>query len=268
MLQRKHRLRVGQTGIVGYVTSTGNPRIALDTGSDAVYFDNPDLPDTHSELALPLRVGTTIVGALDVQSTKPNAFTEEDVEVLSILADVVSVAIENARLFDESQRVLAEAQTAFGEFTQEAWKKLSISRETIGYKLSGSTIQPLKEPAKGNGSSITVPIKLRDRVIGTMNIGLPEDKELEPDEVDITESIAQRVGIAIESATLLEQSQKSAVKEQMIGEITGKIGSSVNLRNVLQTAVEELGHNIPGSEIVIQLQSNDSANMVVKEINS
>ena len=257
MLDRKHRLGVGQTGIVGYVTSTGNPRIALDTGTDAVYFDNPDLPDTHSEMALPLRVGTTIVGALDVQSTEPNAFTEDDVEVLSILADVVSVAIENARLFEESQRVLTEAQTAFGEFTQEAWKKLSMSRETVGYKLSGTTIQPLKEPANGNGSSIAVPIKLRDRVIGTMNISLPENKEMEPDEVDITESIAQRVGVAIESATLLEQSQKSAVKEQVISEITGKIGSSVNLRNVLQTAVEELGHNIPGSEIVIQLQSEE-----------
>jgi len=256
MLDRKHRLGVGQTGIVGYVTSTGNPRVALDTGTDAVFFDNPDLPETRSEMALPLRVGATVVGALDVQSTEANAFSEDDVEVLSILADVVSVAIENARLFEESQRVLTEAQTAFGEFTQDAWRKLSRSRETVGYRLSGTTIRPLKEPAKGNGSSIAVPIKLRDRVIGTMNISLPENKELEPDEVDITESIAQRVGIAIESATLLEESQKAATKEQVIGEITGKIGSSVNLRNVLQTAVEELGKNIPGSEIVIELKSN------------
>ena len=256
MLARKHRLEVGQTGIVGYVTSTGNPRIALDTGTDAVYFDNPDLPETRSEMALPLRVGATVVGALDVQSTEPNAFSEDDVEVLSILADVVSVAIENARLFEESQRVLTEAQTAFGKFTKEAWRKISRSHETVGYKLSGATIRPLEESAKGNGSSITVPIKLRDRVIGSMNISLPENKEMEPDEVDITESIAQRVGVAIESATLLEQSQKSAVKEQVISEITGKIGSSVNLRNVLQTAVEELGKNIPGSEIVIELKSN------------
>ena len=131
MLARKHRLGVGQTGIVGYVTSTGNPRIALDTGADAVFFDNPDLPETRSEMALPLRVGTTTVGALDVQSIEPNAFSEEDVEVLSILADEVSVAIENARLYEESQRVLADAQTAFGEFTQGAWQKM-IQNAQIG----------------------------------------------------------------------------------------------------------------------------------------
>jgi hypothetical protein len=62
--------------------------------------------------------------------------------------------------------------------------------------------------------------------------------------------------MALESARLLEDSQRVAAKEQIIGQITGKIGSSINLRNVLQTAVEELGHAIPGSEIVIKLESD------------
>ena len=256
MLDRKHRLKVGSEGIVGYVTSTGNPRVALDTGADAVYFDNPDLSETHSEMALPLRVGTTIVGALDVQSTVPNAFSEDDVEVLSILADVVSVAIENARLFEESQRVLADAQSAFGKFTREAWQQMVTRRKVVGYELSGTTIRSLERPVKTNGSSMSVPIKLRERVIGNMNISLPDDNKLDQDEVDITQALAQRIGIAIETATLLAETQKSAAKEQLISEITGKIGSSINLRNVLQTAVEELGQVIPGSEIVIQLEDN------------
>jgi len=255
MLARKHRLGVGQTGIVGYVTSTGNPRIALDTGVDAIYFDNPDLPETRSEMALPLRVGKTIVGALDVQSTEPNAFLEEDVEVLSILADEISVAIENARLFEDSRRVLADAQSAVGEFTLEAWQQMVTRRKVVGYELSGASIRSLEEPVQGNGSSIAIPIKLRDRVIGTMSISMPENEELNPDEVDITQALAQRIGIAIENATLLEESQRAATKEQVIGEITGRIGSSINLRNVLQTAVEELGRNIPGSEILIELTS-------------
>jgi GAF domain-containing protein/HAMP domain-containing protein len=256
MLARKHRLGVGQTGIVGYVTSTGNPRIALDTGTDAVYFDNPDLPDTRSEMALPLRVGRTVVGALDVQSTKPNAFSEDDVEVLSILADEVSVAIENARLFEESQQVLADAQSAFGEFTKSSWKQMISRQKLIGYELSGASIHSLEEPIKGNGSSILVPIKLREQIIGKININLPENKELDQDEADITKALAQQIGIAIETATLLEETQRAAAKEQIIGQITGKIGSSINLRNVLQTAVEELGHAIPGSEIVINLESD------------
>lgn len=71
MLARNHSLAVGQTGIVGFVTATGQPRIALDVGADLVYFDNPDLPDTRSEIALPLRYAGQIIGALDVQSLKP-----------------------------------------------------------------------------------------------------------------------------------------------------------------------------------------------------
>ncbi|MEP6896513.1 MAG: HAMP domain-containing protein, partial [Chloroflexota bacterium] len=74
MLKRSHRLKVGETGIVGYVTGTGRPRIALNTGADAVFFNNPDLPETHSEIALPLHIADQIIGALDVQSIEPNAF--------------------------------------------------------------------------------------------------------------------------------------------------------------------------------------------------
>jgi GAF domain-containing protein/HAMP domain-containing protein len=252
MLARKHRLKVGAEGIVGFVTSTGNPRIALDTGNDAVHFDNPDLPNTRSEMALPLQIGSTIMGALDVQSTESNAFTEDDVEVLAILADEISVAIENARLFEESQRVLAEAQSAFGEFTQKAWQKTAKSQKVIGYQLSGTTLRALEEPLKNNGSSKSIPIRLRGQVIGRINVRLPENREWDSDELDITQMISERVGAAIENASLLEESRRRAQKESLVSEITTKIGSSINLRNVLQTAVEELGRAMPGSDIVIQ----------------
>ena len=101
MLQRGHRLPVGKVGIVGYVTGTGKPRIALDVGADQVHFANPDLPGTRSELALPLWAGDQIIGALDVQSEEPQAFDEEDVLVLQTMADQLAVAIENARLISD-----------------------------------------------------------------------------------------------------------------------------------------------------------------------
>lgn len=279
MLDRKHRLGVGQTGIVGYVTSTGNPRIALDTGTDAVYFDNPDLPETRSEMALPLRVGTNIIGALDVQSTLANAFSEEDVEVLSILADEVSIAIENARLFEESQRVLAEAQTAFSKSTLDAWRQITKKRETVGYALSGTSIRPLEKPLnnaeirkalksgkisvtsngkKKKSTTLAVPILLRDQVIGTMNINLPEDHEWDPDEVDITQALAERVGIAIESATLLEESRRRAAQESMIGDISAKISASAEIERIMQVAVGELREALGASEVSLKIGSDES----------
>src|SRR5258706_5887444 len=77
MLERHHRLRVGEEGIVGYVAATGKPHIAMDVGEDAVYFNNPELPDTHSEMALPLISKTIIVGALNIQAIEIGAFTSE-----------------------------------------------------------------------------------------------------------------------------------------------------------------------------------------------
>lgn len=105
LLAKGHKLPVGKVGLVGYVTGTGKPRIALDVGEDAVHFANPDLPETRSELALPLRVGDQLIGALDVQSVEANAFGEEDVLVLQTMADQLAVAIENARLLQQESRL-------------------------------------------------------------------------------------------------------------------------------------------------------------------
>ena len=82
MLERSHRLKVGEEGIVGYVTGSGQPRIAVDTGAEAIYFKNPDLPGTRSELTLPLIINDRVIGALDVQSEQPHAFSEDDILVL------------------------------------------------------------------------------------------------------------------------------------------------------------------------------------------
>lgn len=133
MLARGHRLMVGQQGIVGYVTGTGNPRIALDVGEDPQYFNNPDLPLTRSELALALSIGGKIIGALDVQSTQAGAFVREDVSILQNMADLVAIAIENARLFTESEEALETSRRAFGELSRRAWMEVLASRAELSY---------------------------------------------------------------------------------------------------------------------------------------
>lgn len=257
MLKREHKLKIGEQGIVGFATSTGRPRIALDVGEDAVFFDNPDLPDTRSEMALPLLVGGTIIGALDVQSTEANAFSEDDVEVLSILADEVSIAIENARLHEESQRLLAEAQSAYREYAQDAWQNISKSQKVIGYELSGRSIRPLNKPVEKSGSSIDIPIKLRDQVIGTVFISMPENKKMDSDELDITKSLAERVGVALENATLLKASQNQAVKESVIGDISAKLSATTEIERLMQVAVGELRDVLGASEVTLEIGAND-----------
>lgn len=263
MLARKHQLRIGQEGIVGFSVDAQRARIALDVGEDAIFFDNPDLPNTRSEMALPLIIGKEVIGALDVQSEQPNAFSNEDIEVLNTLANQVAVAIENAHLFEQSQQAYKELEKNLQRYVKNEWRQYSTSSNVQGYRARASGIEPIKDSLQENGkkdkngSVQKVPITLRGVTIGNLDVDLGKQlEEYTQEEIDVIQATAERVALALESARLLEASQRQAAKEQQISEITAKIGASVNMRNVLQTAVEELGKSIPGSEIMIQFQSN------------
>ncbi|HEY74461.1 MAG: hypothetical protein DRJ03_05855 [Chloroflexi bacterium] len=129
MLAKGHKLRVGEQGVVGYVTGTGSPRIALDVGADAVYFDNPLLPETRSEMALPLKVGERIIGALDVQSKREAAYDKDDVMVLQIMADQLAVTIENARLLGATQETVRELSSSAAEILAATTQQASGANE-------------------------------------------------------------------------------------------------------------------------------------------
>jgi len=279
MLARGHRLEVGLTGIVGTVAQTGIPRIALDVGSDATFFDNPDLPGTRSEMALPLNFRGETVGILDVQSVKPGAFTEDDASTLSILADQVAIAIENARLFGQTQQAREEAEALYNQFLRTEWKTFSQQGATIGYSQSmtggRSIVIPIESAEirealqKGQvvvfdgksldtQPSISIPVQLRGQTIGVLNIKAPtKNRKWNLDEINLVQAVSDRLALALDNARLLQESQRRALKEAKIGEVTAKIGASINMRNVLQTAVEELGRALPGSEVVIQFQSSE-----------
>ncbi|MCS7178098.1 MAG: GAF domain-containing protein [Anaerolineae bacterium] len=109
MLEMGHKLRVGGPSMIGWCTAYGKPRIALDVGKEAVRFDNPLLPATRSEMALPLLSRERVIGAMTIQSDRPAAFTPEDVTVLKTVADQLATAIENAHLYQESLRRQAQA---------------------------------------------------------------------------------------------------------------------------------------------------------------
>lgn len=275
MLARNHRLQVGAAGIVGYVTGTGVPRIALDVGDDAYFFDNPDLPDTRSEMAVPLRLGKKIIGALDVQSEKAAAFSQSDVELLSVLADQVSVALENARAFEQTRKSLLEAQNIYRQYLKTQWREFVQDENRFGYKYSLTKTEVLQSPQDTPGvleaqrsgevkithddaSRIAFPIKLRSEVIGVLGLKSQSDREWTEDEIDIIRAVAERVAIAAENARLVTETQRKAAKEEAIGQITSKISASINIRSILQTTVEELGRALPGSDVVIQLREQDS----------
>jgi GAF domain-containing protein len=272
MLARRHRLLVGQTGIVGYVTATGKPRIALDVGADSVFFDNPDLPDTRSEIALPLHISGQVIGALDVQSLKQNAFNQDDIAALTTLADQVSIVIQNTRTLAEARKSLAEAQSTYGETVREAWKVLRPQSIGMGIQLKDAALKPLKEPIKDEiiktamekgetvattdhrEASLAIPIRLRGQVIGAMRLKNNGENPWSEDEVDIAEAVAERLSLAIETASLLTATQQRAEIERITTDITAKISSSSRFDTIMQTAAQELSKALGGSEVLVQIE--------------
>jgi len=108
MKKRQHFLPLDNKSIVGKVTSEGVAVIANDVAKDALHKVNPLLPETRAEAAIPLRIGSRIIGAIDIQSKTEDAFTEDEISVLQTLADQIAVAIDNARSFELSQQAVLE----------------------------------------------------------------------------------------------------------------------------------------------------------------
>jgi GAF domain-containing protein len=268
MLARGHKLRIGQTGIVGYVAGTGNPRIALNAGEDAIFFNNPDLPQTRSEMALPLRVGRELIGVLDVQSNEVNAFKPEDVEALATLSDQVAIAIQNAHSFHEAQTLLAEAQKSASAYIAQAWRVLQSEAAVAGYHTSGAAVRPLEKPLEGEGiqramqknetvlqsRNLTVPIRLRGEAVGVIHLSAPVKRTWNADEVDIAEAIAERLSLALETSTLLGATQHRADVERVTAEISTHLSASNRMEAIIQATAEELSRALGGSDVTVQIQ--------------
>jgi signal transduction histidine kinase/CheY-like chemotaxis protein len=108
MKRRGHTLSIGSRSVIGYVTGYGQPLVVNDVTQDPIFRPNALLPLTQAELALPMKIGERVIGALDVQAVQTNAFAPEDISVLQILADQVTVAIDNARSYEISQKAVEE----------------------------------------------------------------------------------------------------------------------------------------------------------------
>ena len=244
---RGHRLAVGGKSMVGTTITTRHARIALDVGAEPVRFDNPLLPETRSEIALPLIVAEHIIGVLDVQSEQEAAFNEQDIETLQGMANSVATALENARLFQETQRNLEELRLIQRENVVKTWSE--SAREKLGYEYSSTTEGLLSDAAN---SAMDVPLILREQIIGQLHLEGQQEWTLE--ERSLVEAVATQAALAMENARLLDESQQMAARERLAAEITGKVWSSPNTDLILQTALKELGRALRADEATIELK--------------
>lgn len=332
MLARGHRLEVGGQSMIGACVASGEARITFDAALEAVRRENPLLPATRSELALPLRSRGEVIGAMTIQDTHPGAFTEEDITTLQTMADQLANAIENARLLEQAARSLREVQLATGAYTQVSWREyLQEQPDVRGYRYrlvdvvpvdearpeaqaamtqgavvvqrseDGGTGEDRSQPSEGQPQresgggrveaksvaqtvssrekpltaaqapepaldsedgvhevGVGVPIRLRNQILGALNLRFDGDY-VAPEVVQMVEQVADRLAVSLESARLLEETRRAALRERMVGEVSRRIRQSLEVDEVLQAAAREIRDAMDYYRVSIRLAPQDGA---------
>jgi GAF domain-containing protein/HAMP domain-containing protein len=256
------------------------------------WLPNPLLPDTYSEMAVPIVLEGQVVGVLDVQQDKIAGLDEGDAGLLRSLANQVAVAVRNARLFEQIQAALSEVEALNRRLTHEVWADIGEKAETTGYvfdKLGAAPTSTEWLPAmteavqqkklamtevgddggsdsQTSATNVAVPLILRGEVIGVIGIERPPDRGWSADELAAIQAITEQIALALDSARLSQETERSAWRDRVISETTAKVWSSAEVEEVMKAAVAELGSSLGVSEVVIRLGGTETE--FVEELSS
>jgi GAF domain-containing protein len=182
-----------------------------------------------------------------VQSTSPNAFGQAEIDTLQGMANQVALAFDNARLFQESQKNLADLEAVQRQYISSAWLPMA-GRSDLQFRMGDEDSSP-------DSAHIDVPLSLRDQIIGEIN--LESAKDWTAEQRNLVEAIATQAALALENARLVEATQSTAQREHLLAEITTKVWSSATLDGILRTAVSELGTALGAEHATIELRMED-----------
>lgn len=282
LLEHKHSLNVGSMSVIGEVTGDGKPKIEV--AGRGVHRFNAILSATKLEAAFPLRIGTQVIGALDLQSNFEYGFGRHDIATFQSLADSLSLVIDNVRQYEaaiervqENQALTEQARSALREVDRlnkrligRAWTEfLRTQASGTGIDLDAQTqvITPreewtdtLKQAAVQNKTVqqqniVAVPLRLRGQVIGAMEFELDEQGEFSQEDLELIEEIGERFGLAAENTRLVEESQRVAQREALINEISSRMQASNNVEATMTEAARSLRETLQAHRVMIRLGS-------------
>lgn len=251
------------------------------------WLPNPLLPDTFSEMAVPIVLEGEVVGVLDVQEDEIAGLDEGDANLLRSLSSQVAVAIRNARLFAEVDTALADARISQERYLEEVWNRTRFSTQAGTYLYTRPGVTPLAETIQqgakqqalqqkkptlisaGNGQSgsdvesqpgqsMVAPVKLGGRTIGTLQLHQlaqdePGTSAWSEDELALVGAVLEQVAQTAENLRLVEETQEQANYERTVGEITDKLRAAPSLNALLEVASRELGQRLGVPYTVLEM---------------
>jgi GAF domain-containing protein/HAMP domain-containing protein len=278
LVERGHRIKIGE-GMIGWCIQHTQARVALEAEQDAVRLVSPLLSATRSEAAIPLRSRGRVFGALTVQSDQPGVFDAETITVLQTMADQVSVALDNARLFNESEQALEALRRSIGEYRRQAWQETIRARSVIGYRGDLRGLRPISdfEPVvnhdlemqsdDSDATHVQIPIIIRDQVLGMIEARKPQAAgEWSQAEIMLMNGLIDQLGVALENARHFEESQRRAEREKILADITGRVRSTADFNEIMQTAIKELSEalHVPRGSIRLIRSASQNPELISK----
>ena len=212
-------------------------------------------------MALPLIVRGEIIGALDIQDIKPEAFTQEDIVVLQNMADQIALAIENIRLYEQSQESLQEVRQAYGDYSALSWREAQQKNRLSSYRYFGGTVSETeaREPVEKDPSQVSIPVEVRGVSLGAIEISKGEDDtEWTAEELAALQAIADQLGIALDSARLFNESQLRASTEHTISQLSSQVWENLDINAILSTTAENLRQTLSLPELSIRMAPPES----------
>jgi GAF domain-containing protein len=269
MLLQGHRLQIGGDSMIGQCVSRNEQVVLQGVGERVVRFENPLLPDTQSELALPMRARGRVIGAMTVQSDREAAFDEQYISSLQTVADQVAGTLDNARLFQQVQEGAELERRAYGELSREAWQSLLRAQPDLGYvSEAGGTVpvgnlwEPQMEAALGTGeaaegpqgtATFSIPIRVRGQVVGVVDGRKPDGTAWSSEELDLLQVMGEQLNVALEGAQLYRDAQRREARERTIGQVTTSVRQSLEMETMLRTAADEIRRAMGLGKVVVRL---------------
>jgi len=256
IINRDTRVRVGSEGIIGQVALTGEPKASLDMRQDHPFTDSALLSDPLSEIVLPMKFGTIVIGVMDVKSHSSDAFRDSDQYVLQILADLLAVAIHNAQLNVKVEENLNELEILYGQYSRKSWEKAYRYLGITGYTYDRSGVHPIREhqnesPA-GDLPPASIPLVVRGQDIGTLKVW-PGENRLITEDIRVLEELGLRISQTMENARLFSETQRRAENERIVRQVSAHMRETLDIENVLRVAVEDIYRALNLSQLTIDL---------------
>jgi PAS domain S-box-containing protein len=241
MLAAGHRLPMGE-GLIGTAAASGETVLRPALENDPDWHANPLLPETKGEIAVPIKLGNTVLGVLDVQSNAAGALDADDQLLLEGLCGQIAVAVESTRLAQEMSERLEEINRLYRAMSQEGWKAYRGSAELPeGFIYDQKGLRPIETSGLADELFANVPLTVPGgETIGTLAIAEDPQRLLSAEDEVFLQQVSEQVALALESARLFEQTQEALNWQQAINHTSILIGQAKGLPDITRATAELL----------------------------